>query len=213
MDPTKDQWASAVEFTERAFACQPKRPARLSLWMSKRPLDGSICLPKVVRQWSGLSPGLPELFRQLAMGELPWPLYLHGGVGSGKTFGALCFCDIAVFGRYATVPETCDKIMGKRGGEPMWDRLKTPDLAVLDELGSRERVNELDYQAVKTFADWREGCGNLPTIYVSNHPPDTIRALYDKRIGSRLLQGTTFFLDVPDRRKTLTPPLRREGGK
>lgn len=132
-------------------------------------------------------------------GRAAWPLFLHGPAGTGKTCAALCVCDRVEYAQFWTPEELADGIV--RGGmDDAWRRLRECDLAVLDELGARERVGDLHYQAVKRFADCREENGRRVAVYVSNVRPERISDLYDDRVASRLLCGTWFELAGKDRR-------------
>lgn len=139
---------------------------------------------------------LRQLFFALASGQRPWPLYLHGDIGHGKTRAVLAFCDRVVTARYWSVDSLMDAIVCR---EAPWHGWQT-DLAVLDELGLPRAGNaaEFDYSAVKQFLDWRE-C--RPAIYVSNLAPTGIYRLYDDRLESRVTSGTVYRLLDRDRRK------------
>lgn len=152
--------------------------------------------PRQRREWSQVDAGLRDKITALVKGSKPWPLLLHGTAGTGKTSAALCLCDVAATACYLDVDLLCDKIMG--GEDDLWEWIEGKSLAVLDELGAREKVGDLHYQAVKRFADARDG---LPTIYVSNLAPAELRAVYDDRIYSRLTCGTWHELNGTDRRR------------
>lgn len=153
----------------------------------------------VPREWSMVAKPLRRLFVDLAMGKKPWPLYLHGPVGHGKTRAALAFCDRTAYARYWSVDDLMDVIISREPPWSGWSCLQT-SLAVLDELGLPRPGNaaEFDYSAVKQFADWRE-CRAV--IYISNHNPAALMRLYDLRLQSRLIAGTVYELVDRDRRK------------
>ncbi len=145
-----------------------------------------------------VEPTLVELFRKLAVGKQAWPLYLHGAVGTGKTAAALCLADMAETAGYWHVESLCDQVMGS-GGD-VWQTVEEKNLAILDELGTRERVTDLHYSSVKRFVDCRDLQGNKPAIYISNLDPKALADVYDARITSRVLRGTWFELAGEDRR-------------
>lgn len=147
------------------------------------------------REWTMVVEPLRRVLIELAVGRRPWPLYLHGPVGHGKTRAVLAFCDRVAYARYWTVDGVMSDIIAR---DPPWGTLRT-DLAVLDELGLPRPGNaaEFDYSAVKQFCDWRE-C--RPAIYLSNHNSDEIWRLYDPRVQSRLTSGTVYDLVDRDRR-------------
>ena len=80
----------------------------------------------------------------------------------------------------------------------LWQLVAHYNLVVVDELGCRRQVSDWEYSVVKRVADLRE---QKATVWISNHPPERIRALFDDRIASRLLCGTWFALEGHDRRQ------------
>src|SRR5436309_2297801 len=52
-------------------------------------------LMRLHREMSAIAPGLRDAIRELVSGEAPWPLFLHGDVGAGKSCAALCVLDHA----------------------------------------------------------------------------------------------------------------------
>ena len=63
-------------------------------------------------------------------------------------------------------------------------------------------AGELEYNAVRRFADSREQMADRRAIYISNVSADDIRKIYDDRVASRILCGTWFELSGEDRRLT-----------
>lgn len=191
--------SEAVQEALRGLDKRPQRRFTLPL----RTSDEYIVRRQTCRRWADVASGLQTLFEQLRTSKADWPLYLCGDVGRGKTLAALAFCDQLESARYWTVGDVMDEMIRKR---PPWHsdryrwggRVQSPNLTVLDELGTSQR--DFEYDAVKRFCDWRE---NLPTIYISNHPAEgdvTLADVYDKRIHSRVTCGTVFELTGPDRR-------------
>lgn len=82
-------------------------------------------------------------------------------------------------------------------GDDWFRRITEVDLAVLDELAIRTSAKDLDYTAVKRFADIRTG---KPTIYITNVQPADLGKLYDDRIFSRVACGTWYECTGEDRR-------------
>ena len=132
----------------------------------------------------------------LAKGKAPWPLYLHGMAGTGKTRGCLAFLDHVPESRYVTVDQVVGETMSKND-YLTYKMLPEYQVVVVDEVGMRARSTEIDYQTVKKLADRRE---DQPMIWVSNASPAALVAAYDDRIASRLLCGTVFELCDQDRR-------------
>ena len=144
---------------------------------------------------------LVDVFRRLVAGEAPWPLLLHGAVGTGKTRAALCLADFADTAAYHSVDSLADFVMQRQPGEVAWEceRLASKALVILDELAQR-RTNDLTYSVVKRMLDEREfHAGNI-AVYITNLEPPALADVYDDRIFSRLTAGTVFHLDGPDRR-------------
>ena len=141
-----------------------------------------------------VDPHLRSIFRSLAAGKAKWPLFLHGPTGTGKTCAVLAFSDFVKAALYFLAEELADAIMA---GGIVWQRIGECQLAICDEVGARERIGDLHYQAIKRFADLRD---HRPAIYVSNCHPDALGKLYDDRIVSRVLCGTWYECQGEDRR-------------
>ena len=184
------QAMSVVASTER------KSVAWLPL--SARGSDEHTCRARLVRSFELVDSRLRACFERLCTGRSAWPLYLWGEVGSGKTRAALALCDKLEFARFWTLDDVVRSILGREAPwEAIWGLPGGPRLAVLDEIGTHLKVRDLEYDALKGFADWRE---DRPAIYIGNHPPANLDDLYDRRIESRLGCGTVFELKGPDRR-------------
>ena len=159
-------------------------------------------LPEVDRRLELVDSGLLDVFRALVSGRAPWPLYLFGLTGAGKTMAALCLCDVAQTAAYWAVEELCDFVMRENPAEVQgeFQQIAEKGLAVLDELGQRATVGDLRYSAVKKFADARELHAGRVAVYISNLAPKAFAGLYDDRICSRVLGGTRYELKGRDRR-------------
>lgn len=161
-------------------------------------------------------------------GRLPWPLFLYGPAGVGKTCAALCLLDLAG-GEYFTADNLSDchnaakfgkyeeKLAVRDGlwvsdpsGTKKWKpdalnfrivKLVKPPLVVVDELGGRPGsvATPAHYEAVKYALDLREG---KPLITISNLGGPELEAVYDGRIVSRIGAGTLHEMFGEDRRLT-----------
>jgi len=169
------------------------------------------CLPRTLQ---GIEDGLRQRIRGLVLGELPWPLLIHGPAGRGKTCAALLLLDYSS-GWYRTVPDLADELIeiaagvrktagaaGEGGGltitqSTFWERIEKQPLIVLDELGAKMSVSDHHYTAVKRLLDRRE---RKPLIVLSNLSPTEIATVYDDRIASRVASGTVVKLGGKDRR-------------
>jgi hypothetical protein len=77
----------------------------------------------------------------------------------------------------------------------------TPDrLVILDELGCRAKVGDLERSIVKRILDAQSAKG-FPLLMISNQPISAMAELYEQRIGSRLGAGAVYHLSGTDRRK------------
>jgi len=166
---------------------------------------------RVRRSVAQIEPALREAFRSLVSGKTPWPLFLHGPAGTGKSCAALCLLDHAT-GEYWTTTGFCEHLndatfgrlvaRGEGGSVTIWPvqfwaKVQRAPLVVLDELGTRDVVSNAHYDAVKRIIDEREG---LPLVVISNLDLESIARLYDDRIASRLGAGTIVQLRGRDRR-------------
>jgi DNA replication protein DnaC len=165
----------------------------------------------------------------LARGDLPWPLFVFGPAGVGKTCAALCLLD-------HVMPPTCSEITDEEGvrrikrigGETayytatglaeavidcqqgrgelhpplFWQRLTEKVLVVLDEIGARERVSDHHYDCVKRLLDDRHA---RPLIVLSNLSLEQVANVYDSRIASRMAAGTIVQVKGRDRRLPAPP--------
>lgn len=183
------------------LACTDAQPApRHGLWKLPIVKRHRRLLPSVERRLDMIDPELLAKLRRLAVGELPWPLFIWGGVGSGKTCACLALADVVATAMYITPDELADAIMEGRAAE-IWEKVREKDLAICDELGTRLNVGDLAYTALLRFADLREQHAR-PTIFISNLNSGAIGKLYDQRIISRISRGTEYKLKSPDRRKS-----------
>lgn len=145
-------------------------------------------------------------------GRSPWPLYLYGGVGVGKTCAALALADYVPETLYETEAshgELCTQAASGRlewyregvGGvltqNQLWRGYRRAPLVILDEIGSREKVSDFRYECLYRLVDERDG---LPTILIGNCSLADLAAVYDERITSRIGVGTVVFADLPDQR-------------
>ncbi len=149
-----------------------------------------------------VKPDLRDTLRNLATGNLPWPLFLWGPSGGGKTSAALALADFADTACYWTADDLADQVMAGTPGETAetWELIAKKDLAILDEIGERRNIGDLAYRVAKKFADLRETQAGRVAIYISNVSPAELQSLFDDRIASRLLCGTVHKLEDRDRR-------------
>ncbi len=170
-----------------------------------------IILPDIERSRDRIAPDLRDAINGVITGKNPWPLFVFGPAGTGKTFAALCLCDAVGGGCiYKTVTELAANVVEAGKGELFdpyngqrisperyWQEWRESKLVVLDELGTRQKVSDWNYECAKRGIDNREG---KPIILISNVGPDDLEALYDQRIASRCCAGTVVELVGEDRR-------------
>jgi hypothetical protein len=180
--------------------------------------DGELIAPAWHSPWArpidtpglsadGMPPQIKAAVRACADGERPWPLFLHGGVGTGKSYAAVMAWKF--FGGWiGTLPDWAElSLSAKRetltwtGGakvwEPdLWDHWRRLQLVVVDELGTRKPSDA----AYETLAQMLNVRANRPAIWISNHDSAGLLDVYDDRIVSRLEAGTVVKLSGPDRR-------------
>lgn len=185
----------------RSTLCLLADPAR------RRP----ILLPDVGRERDRLDPDLARIIAALVRGDAPWPLYLYGEVGTGKTCAALLLCDAVGGGcAYYTVESAAeDRIAAMKG--VLFDQYtggkihphqwranwRAAKLGVLDELGIRNCPSDAETDLVKAMVDTRKG---RPIVLIGNGGPEDIARVYDDRIASRVCEGTVYELRGDDRR-------------
>lgn len=162
------------------------------------------------RELSKTEPALLRLFADLVAGRAPWPLFLHGLEGRGKSCAALSLADHVISSRYITCTQLVEKKQAtfRRDAEPFPWAWYSPaviqphrpiegcPLVVLDEMGIRA-VTDTHYEVVHEMLDRREGCG---LICVSNHTLEAIASIYDRRTADRLGAGCQFELNGESRR-------------
>jgi DNA replication protein DnaC len=150
-----------------------------------------------------VEPGLVKQMGLCVSGIDPWPLLIRGNTGTGKSCAALCLLDLVWSGSIYTVGEACDAVMGNGDGQDpkgqLARRLSEHHLIVLDEIGERVNVGDLEYTTVKRVLDTREKYGKA-LVLITNHDKDVLRHKYDDRIVSRMWSGTVYVMNSGDRR-------------
>jgi len=217
MNPA-EEWDRQVQVESKAATSTDARPGawarcrRLDPRPAEAPRSGTLTfMPAIPRSKAAIDPGLRTYLRDLIAGLTPWPLYLFGKPGRGKTCAALCLHDYAG-GMYFGVPDLLDLFIRSQQGratyrsggesralhpEGLWQAIVTARLVIMDELGTRTKVSDFHYDVVKGALDRREG---VPLVVIGNLDLAGVAGLYDGRIASRLEAGTVVELDGPDRR-------------
>jgi len=165
--------------------------------------------PELDRSPDLIAQPLRTLIRSAITGSDPWPLFVHGPAGTGKTRAALCLLDMAG-GQYWTASGIAEAAIlsfkgqlrlpwhtGPTSTAALWEGIGKSALIVLDEIGSREVVKDHAYECLKRVLDLREG---KPLMALSNLDLQSVERIYDDRIASRLAAGSVLALDGSDRR-------------
>lgn len=178
--------------------------------LALRPEPTVYWLPHRKREIALIPDSVRATIRKLVSGEAPWPWFVFGPAGTGKTCAALCLLDHAT-GKYYTATEWSDLLNRAREGrvssvdadrcplfpEDLWKEVARAPLVVIDELGSRQQTSDHQYDAVKRILDDRWG---KPTVYLSNLTLASVAQVYDDRLADRLAEGTVTHLDGESRR-------------
>lgn len=169
-------------------------------------------MPEQPRDRGEIPQKLRDAVQACAMGEEPWPLFVYGITGTGKSCAGLCAIDY-YGGWYLTVTKLCRALNlalqrgGERNGvtdystiptvEEIWAGVRLSHLVVLDELGKRLDPTSPEKLAIEEVLDNRK---NKPLLAISNHNLPTLKGILGTRTVSRLSGGTRVELTGPDRR-------------
>lgn len=160
-------------------------------------------MPLKEREMDQVDLTLRRTMRMLLDGEKPWPLFLHGEPGSGKTCALMCLVDHCGGGVYVTLGDLCRALIDAQHGRTafydlgagitrtegeLWRDWGNGNVCVLDEIGTREKVSEHHYSTLQMALD-RRNDPNRPLVVVSNVDLKGSATLYDDRIASRLASG------------------------
>jgi len=168
-----------------------------------------LILPDLERSKEAIPTNYRKALHECQFGTSPWPLFVFGSVGTGKTFGALALADYVRWSLFYSIREllreaadaACGRLQNEAGYEisarKFWRTIADARLIILDEIGSRGEVNDHHYNSVMELVDCRQ---RKPSIYLSNLEPEQLSGIYDDRILSRMVCGTIVELTGEDRR-------------
>lgn len=157
--------------------------------------------------------GLRLAIRGVVAGNTPWPLFVHGSAGLGKTCAALAMLDhapaptdyyTATGWAEALIDAAKGRLIGRGSAgshslSPLTLRglIDDASLVALDELATRDKVSDWHYDCVKELIDRRHG---KPLVVLSNLDVRGVASVYDDRIADRLAAGTVVALRGASRR-------------
>lgn len=159
--------------------------------------------PNLIRRSDLIAPAAHARIKAALLGQAPWPVYLWGPTGTGKTCAGLCAHDAAAFAIYWPLPDAVMANQDKERAAGLWRGIADADLLVIDEVGERMAgwLADAEFFVLKRIADERERRKHRAAIYIGNIPPQQLAEVYDDRIASRLLCGTVIELAGDDRRR------------
>lgn len=183
----------------------PNQSSRFGFRTIRTTKERRLHRPEINRRLDEIPAGLRRVIGKLLSGLAPWPLLLHGPSGVGKSCAALAITDIVESSSFWEAEKLQTFVLNREFHEVENEFLHIAkyELAVLDELGTRDRAGELAYSSVMRFIDAREA-KNRSAVYVSNISPEGLRAIYDNRVFSRLTCGTVIEFAGHDRRAEAT---------
>ncbi len=204
-----DQWiaetVNTLITTERPSESEMRKSPLPRSYQAKPP--DFIRIPTVPRNPAKINPALKDSLREIIGGNLPWPLYLWGPAGTGKTCAALCLYDYGG-GHYYPMPVLLDLLVrtmkervyygeGKLFTDELWELIENTRLVTVDDIGTRTSISDHHYDALKILLDRRD---YKPLVLTGNLDPAALATLYDERIASRITAGTVINLAGVDRR-------------
>ncbi len=169
----------------------------------------------VARDRDKIYPPVRAEINRVLTGQAPWPLFIYGPVGSGKTCAALCMLDaVEGHGVFYDANELRELVHQASFGDlrdddgvaarprkvnvvEVWRGWWLARLAVLDDIGVKSSVSDFALSTIKRAIDHRNG---RPLVITSNRTPTQIQEMYDDRVASRCVAGTVVKMPGGDRR-------------
>lgn len=186
--------------------------------------------PDIERSIAMVPDDLRKKLRGLILGELPWPLYIHGPSGTGKTCASLVALDYLGRDAYAGscsdtirpwlagfvdvrtiagVKIGCDKGKvrwsdGEREEAAKWETvlkvIGRRPLVVFEEIGVGKEAADFRLDTMLEMLDRRANQPVKPFIVTSNLKPSEVEQVYDDRVADRILCGTIHKMEGASRR-------------
>lgn len=161
--------------------------------------------PEVPRDRARIPRALVVALRDCSDGRSPWPLFVYGPAGVGKTCAGLYLADRVARGSvgFTDFAGLCGRMADAKNGrdtltaEQLWRQWAGHGLCVLDEIGLRDAVSDHVYEVAQRAIDLRAG---KPLLVLSNLDLNALAKVFDDRVASRLASGTVVHVDGPDQR-------------
>ena len=186
--------------------------------------------PDIKRSLAEVPADLRAKIRALVSGKLPWPLYLFGDAGTGKTCASLVMldhCGSDAFAKscsdpirpwlagfidvrsIAGVKINTDKGKYRWGDEDReeaarWDRLMKVvfrrPLVVFEEIGVGREAADFRLDVLLEVLEQRANDPVRPFVVTTNIKPSELATIYDDRVADRILCGTIHRMEGQSRR-------------
>ncbi len=150
------------------------------------------------REWSAIDESVRLVIEAAAIGDCRWPLVFMGKAGSGKSCASLCMWD-KYGGHWHSFAALCAKLneadfdrlhdhLGYRiFPRDIWNDWRNTNLGIIDDVGTRSKITDHQYETLKLALDARE---EKPTVITTNLDIQALGRLFDDRIASRIAGGT-----------------------
>lgn len=186
--------------------------------------------PDIARSLADVPADLREKIRGLVTGKLPWPFYLWGDAGLGKTCASLVMldhCGSDAFSKgcsdpirpwlagfvdvrsIAGVKINMDKGKYRWSDEDReevarWDRMMKViyrrPLVVFEEIGVGREAADFRLDVLLEVLEQRANDPVRPFVVTTNIEPSKLPGIYDDRIADRILCGTVHKMEGASRR-------------
>lgn len=152
-----------------------------------------------------MPPLIAKAFHDCRVGIAPWPLFIYGGVGCGKSRFALLahyfyggkryefselvgdyrLCKLGDFEHeYGDVGHT-----SPRATERTFRRmLELTRILIVDDIGASGNDSAHTRETLMLALNAR--VGGKPAVFISNLSPTELASMYDDRVASRMMEGT-----------------------
>lgn len=147
-------------------------------------------------------PLIATAFRDCRMGKAPWPLFIHGGVGCGKSrfavvahfyYGGLSyeFTELVSDYRQCKMGELRNEFYENRPvvTERMFRaKLESARLLIVDDIGAVAKDSPHERETLILALNAR--AAGKPAVFISNLSLAELAEVYDDRVSSRMTEGT-----------------------